>query len=77
MNQKTFIEALVVSGVYLLFRFLEMRFVTKENRPLKVVLRDTLVVYISVIAGNFIYEQLGAAGTLNSSPAVFTDKASF
>ena len=76
MNQKTFIEALVVSGVYLLFRFLEMRFVTKENQPLKVVLRDTLVVYISFIAGNFIYEQFGAVGAVNS-PAVFTDKASF
>ena len=34
MNTYTFVGALVIAGIYLLLRFLEMRFVLKENKPL-------------------------------------------
>ena len=54
MDAYTFFGALVIAGVYLLFRFLEMRFVIKENKPLKVLLREALIVYLSVIGGDFI-----------------------
>ena len=53
-----FIVALVVAIIYLICKFLEMRFILKENRPLKVLIRDTLVVYFSVVLGNFIMEQM-------------------
>ena len=36
MNTYTFVGALVIAGIYLLLRFLEMRFVLKENKPLKI-----------------------------------------
>ena len=59
-----------------------MRFVEKEAKPLKLLIRDTLVVYISVIFGNFIIEQLkpviqqgGNGGSIN--PVVFTDNPTF
>ena len=42
------IVGLVVSVCYLLFKFIEMRFVLKENKPLKVLVRDTVLVYLSV-----------------------------
>ena len=67
----------MVSIIYLLFRFLEMRFILKENKPLKLLLRDTLVVYISFITGHFIYEQLAPLGALKNIPEVFTNKADF
>jgi hypothetical protein len=35
-----------------------MRFVDKENKPLKFLIRDTLLVYFSVIAGHFVLDQL-------------------
>ena len=53
-----FITGLSVSIVYLLFRFIEMRFILKENKPLKILFRDTLTVYLSVVLGNFVMTQI-------------------
>ena len=77
MNQGVLLEGFVVSGVYLLFRFLEIRFILKENIPLKKLFRDTLLVYVSFIAGNFIYGQLGEVAVFKGAPNVFTDKPAF
>ena len=55
MNNDTFIKGFVVCIVYLIFRFFEMRFILKETIPLKKLIRDTLLVYVSFIAGNFVY----------------------
>lgn len=70
-------EGLAVGIVYLLFRFLEMRFIIKENKPLKFLLRDTLVVYMSFIVGMFMYQQLVPLSALKNIPEVFTNKANF
>ena len=53
-----FVVALVVAIIYLICKFLEMRFILKETRPLKILIRETLVVYFSVVLGNFIMEQM-------------------
>ena len=53
-----FIIATVVSVIFLILKFIEMRFVDNENKPLKLLIRDTLLVYFSVIFGYFIMEQL-------------------
>ncbi len=59
-----------------------MRVIDKESKPLKLLIRDTLFVYFSVIAGNFIIDQISPAmlqeaGELVSNPAVFTDNPGF
>ena len=77
MGKLLFMEGLMVSIVYLLFRFLEMRFIIKENKPLKFLLRDTLVVYISFIVGIFMYQQLAPLSSFKNMPEVFTNKANF
>lgn len=53
-----FILATVISFSFFIVKFIEMRFIEKENKPLKLLIRDTLFVYFSVISGNFIVEQL-------------------
>lgn len=77
MNNITFIQGFVVSIVYLLFRFFEMRFITKDTVPLKKLVRDTLVVYISYISGIFVYTQIEPIKDLASSPVVFTNNPEF
>ena len=77
MDKLQFMEGLMVSIVYLLFRFIEMRFIIKENKPLKFLLRDTLVVYVSFVVGMFMYQQLAPLSVLNKMPEVFTNKANF
>lgn len=57
-----------------------MRFFEKENKPIKLLIRDTLVVYFSVIVGYFILEQLKPMlhnDTITSTPNVFTDNPDF
>lgn len=76
-----FLIAAIVSVIFFLAKFLEMRYVEKESKPLKFLIRDTLLVYISVITGNFIYEQVTPviADTVKtqSVPIAFTDEAPF
>lgn len=76
-----FIIAAVISIVFLISKFIEMRFVDNENKPLKLLVRDTLLVYFSVIFGYFIMEQikpvLEIAGEGITTPQVFTDNPEF
>ena len=44
-------SGLVVSIIYGLLRFIEMRFILKENKPLKDLFRDTIIVFISTVIG--------------------------
>jgi|UniRef100_A0A6C0HDW6 hypothetical protein len=80
--QNIFLIAGVISVIFFIVKFIEMRFVDKESKPLKFLIRDSLLVYFSVIAGNFIMEQLkpviqegGEAAV--SNPVVFTDNPGF
>ena len=77
MNVYTFIGALVIAGLYLLLRFLEMRFVLKENKPLKILLREAVMVYLSVLGGDFILRQLEPLKAVVGVPTVFTDAPDF
>ena len=77
MNGSVFIIALVIAGFYLFLKFMEMRFVLKENKPLKLLLRDAILVYLSVVGGNFILEQVEPLKHMSSSPDVFTTPPDF
>jgi hypothetical protein len=72
-----YIIAAVISIVFLIVKFIEMRFVDKENKPLKYMLRDTLLVYISVVLGNFVLEQSSLNVTNVPITQVFTDMPEF
>jgi hypothetical protein len=77
-----FVVAGVISVIFFVVKFIEMRFVDKESKPLKFLIRDSLLVYFSVLAGNFVIEQLkpvmqeGGEGVV-TNPAVFTDNPGF
>ena len=69
-------SGLVVAIMYVIFRFIEMRFILKENKPLKVLFRDTIIVYLSTVSGLFVLEQF-ASNVGKSAPKVFTDMPNF
>ena len=77
MNTYTFVGALVIAGLYLLMRFLEMRFILKENKPLKILLREAVMVYLSVLGGDFIIQQLEPLKAIVGTPSVFTTPPDF
>ena len=72
-----FIQGIIVSCVYLIFRSIEMRFIIKETVPLKKLMRDTLVVYISFVSGIFVYTQIEPIKNITSVPVVFTNSPDF
>jgi heme/copper-type cytochrome/quinol oxidase subunit 4 len=74
-----FVIAAVVSIVFLIMKFIEMRFIEKENKPLKFLIRDALLVYISVVSGYFIFDQLNSSVEKISggAPLVFVDNPEF
>lgn len=87
-----FVIGAIIATVYFLLKFLEMRFVDQDDKkPIKVLIRDTLIVGISSVLGVYLLEQFkmfdsgsGAgsgiggdgAGT-SSSPAAFVDTPGF
>jgi hypothetical protein len=73
-----FVTAAIISFVFLIAKFLEMRFIEKEAKPLKYLIRDSLIVYFSVVAGHFVINQLNPVleGGKKLTP-VFTDNPGF
>ncbi len=75
-----FVTAAIISVIFIIAKFIEMRFVDKEPKPLKLLIRDALLVYISVIMGHFILGQLRPMiqeGGAISTPQVFTGNPEF
>lgn len=76
-----FVISGIIAFVFLLAKFLEMRYIEKESKPLKLLIRDTLIVYFSVIVANFVMEQLNNAvetsGGGKKMTPVFTDNPVF
>ena len=78
MSNSIFVTALGISLVYTLFKFAEMRFIMKENKPFKEIFRDTIFVYLSIICGHYIIEQLSPLAEMSSSaPKAFIDQPDF
>jgi hypothetical protein len=79
------ITSVVISFVYLIVKFIEMRFIDEENKPLKLLIRDALFVFISCLTGFFLLEQLkpilnysmGGGAESVISPPVFTEDPQF
>ena len=73
-----FLLATVIAVIYIIFLFLEMRFILKENKPLKLLFRDGILVYLSVLLGSFIYQELmSSSRSIIKTPSVFTDTPDF
>ena len=76
-----FVIAAIISVIFLISKFIEMRFIEKETKPLKFLIRDALLVYFSVVFGDFVIGQInpmikGGASASVSTP-VFTDNPGF
>ena len=58
MGESPFMLSATISVIYLLLRFLEMRFVLKEMKPLKTLIRDALLVYLSTLSGFYMLQHI-------------------
>jgi hypothetical protein len=72
----------IIAFVFFLGKFIEMRFIEKESKPLKTIVKDTLLVYVCTIIAFMILEQLKpiiqeSAGGAPITQIAFTDNPTF
>ena len=74
-----YLVAAVIASIYLFTKIIEMNFVEEENKkPIKILVCDSLIVYFSVVAGYFIYNQvIPPLEDVEIPPEIFTDVADF
>lgn len=83
MSHNVFLFAGIISVIFVLVKVAEMKFLDKdkEPKPMKLLVRDALVVYISVVAGDFMLDQLKPfiepIQISSSTPEVFVDAPDF
>ena len=75
--ENIYLISLVISFTFLIAKFFEMRFITKENKPLKSTIIDTIFVYFSVVIGYYIIEQFSLKTQSLTEAPVFIDKPGF
>tara|TARA_Y100000389_G_scaffold188847_1_gene211874 strand:- start:842 stop:1069 length:228 start_codon:yes stop_codon:yes gene_type:complete len=66
----------IITIVYFLFKFIEIKYILNEDKTLKELLRETIMVYLSILTGIFIYNQFSDNNT-DKNINVFLDKAPF
>jgi hypothetical protein len=78
--ENIFLVAGIISVIFFIAKFLEMRYIDKEPKPLKILIRDALLVYVSVVTGDFILSQLSPVINETVTPTIplaFTDNPPF
>jgi hypothetical protein len=76
--ENIFIIAAIISITFFIVKFIEMRFIEKESKPLKILIRDALLVYFSVIISNFVINQINpVVNSIQKITPVFTDNPGF
>lgn len=78
--ENTFIFATIISIVFFIIKFIEMRYVNRETKPLKYLVTDSFIVFICSILAQFVFEQFdNAKDMINTSEttSVFVDAPNF
>jgi len=87
--EKVFILSIIVTCLFVFLKVLEMKFVDKEWKPLKGIIRDAFFVFISSAVGGFLLFQVDSSVTdfLNlvtenksfnmNTTQIFTDEPGF
>lgn len=70
----------IISVIYFLIKFFEMRFILKENKPLKQLVIDSLIVFIASTSTILLLEQFNLGeliGNTKEVPGAFINKPDF
>jgi len=77
MGESPFMLATTISVIYVLLRFIEMRFILKETKPLKILIRDGLLVYLSTLSGFYILQHIAPIAKITANTAAFINEPDF
>ena len=51
--------ALIIAIVFFIIKFIDIKFIKKSDQPLKSIVIDSLITFVSTILGLFIMDQFG------------------
>ena len=74
------LTSVVISFIYFIIKFIEMRFINKETTPVKEIFKNTVVVFLSSIIGGFLLDQFKINNifeNIKEVPNVFTNEPGF
>jgi TctA family transporter len=57
-NQKYIVTPFIISIIFLIVKLGEMKFFLKENKPIKELVKEVIIVFISGVLGTLAMEQL-------------------
>ena len=74
-----FVHAGIISLLYLTIKYAEMRLINKDMKPIKEVVRDTLMVFVSTVLGMYLISEFmpSAASLKKEATKAFTDAPGF
>lgn len=74
-----YINALLVSIIFFVVKMIENKFQNDETneKPLKNMVKDTLIVYVSCIVGSIIYKQFFPSGSVKNAASAFVNNPDF
>ena len=87
--EAVFIIAICVTSFFCIAKFIEMRYLDKETKPLKYLFRDAIIVFISILIGSTVclhmkgtisdfFNIVTETKTLNpAATEIFTDSPGF
>tara|TARA_B100000579_G_C22151298_1_gene540965 strand:- start:101 stop:331 length:231 start_codon:yes stop_codon:yes gene_type:complete len=75
--ENIFLFSMVISIIYIVLKYLEMKLIIKEPKPIKLIIRDALIVYISSISGFFVLSQFENNVNIKTQPNAFVGEANF
>ena len=64
-----------IAVIFAIIKFIELRYVLKEEIILKNIVKDTIIVYVSVVMGLFILSQV--SDSIKSSSNLVVDNSGF
>jgi len=73
--EKVFILSIIVTCIFVILKVIEMKFIDKEFKPLKIMIRDSVVVFTSTMIGSFILFNMD--GSVTDFLNVVTNNKSF
>lgn len=78
MEQSYLAVAALVSCVFAITKFVEVKYIVKdEDYPLKNIIRDALITYVSTVTGLFVMDQVTEKVTGAAPTTAFTGNPDF
>jgi hypothetical protein len=79
MNNE-FITSLTITIIVFIIKFLEMRLILKENKGLKILFKESLIIFIGSIISLFILNEFNVFNMISygkAAPDVFVNQPNF